>query len=306
MNRDFKRRFLISLLCLFTLSFVADAQTRRTRPVTQKNVAPTSFINARTETINAASLNNAALDFFVILPPDYATSRRRYAVMYLLHGADGRAIDWLTRTNIEAFAARYNLIVVLPTVGNSWYANSATEPNKKYEDVIIKDLIPHVDKTYRTIGNWHARGIAGLSMGGFGAMKFALRYPQMFIFAASFSGAFDAPRTDVVLNATDSRSQNLLRVFGANGSASRAANDVFLLLENLTAARTPYLYLSTGANDPLVSVFPSNTRFADALRIKKLNYEYHETPGSHDWRFWSAEVEKAVARMSDFVPQMNK
>lgn len=280
----------------------ADARTTQRR---NRNI-DAAFIQARRETINAASLGNAALEFFVVLPPRYTISRERYAVLYLLHGADGRASDWLTRTNLEQVAARFNLIVVLPTVGNSWYANSAGEPAKKYEDAIIKDLIPHVDRRFRTIGNWHARGIAGLSMGGFGAMKFALRYPHLFVFAASFSGAFDAPRTDIVSGATDSRSQTLLRIFGAKDSPTREANDVFLLLEKLNAPRTPYLYLSSGASDPLSSVFPANTRFVEALRNKKLAYEYHELPGSHDWRFWSAEIEKALARMSDLIPQMKK
>jgi S-formylglutathione hydrolase FrmB len=129
-----------------------------------------------------------------MLPSDYATNtQRRYPVLYLLHGLTGDENDWWTRTRLAEYAARYHLIIVTPGVGDSWYANSASDPRARYEDVIIKDLIPFIDAHYRTVPTRDGRAIAGLSMGGLGAVKFALRYPQMFAFAGSFSGAFGVP-----------------------------------------------------------------------------------------------------------------
>ncbi|MCA1591980.1 MAG: esterase family protein [Acidobacteria bacterium] len=257
------------------------------------------------ESVNAASLGGAALPYRILLPADYATSARRYPVLYLLHGAQGGEGDWTTRTNLAAYAARYQLIVVMPGVGDSWYANSASDEKARYEDAIIRDLIPHVDEKYRTLASGYGRAVAGLSMGGFGAMKFALSYPQLFVFAASFSGAFDAPRTNIIVGAKDERSQILLRVFGAADSETRRRNDVFELARAVKeGARVPYLYVSTGNNDPLASVLPANTRFAEALRERKIAYEYHERPGAHEWRFWDAEIKLALERMSDFVAHM--
>lgn len=308
---DNQRIFALKLLLFVAIACASATTTTRyvAAQTSAKNVKPAASIttDATSESFNAPSLSGASLRFRVLLPADYyyARNQKRYPVLYLLHGADAQAEDWLTRTNVALMARRYNLIVVLPSVGNTWYANSAGDASARYEDAIIKDLIPHVDNRFRTLANWHARAVAGLSMGGFGAMKFALRYPQMFVFAASFSGAFDAPRTDIVGNLNNPRSQILSRIFGDSTSETRKQNDVFLLIKNLKEnTRTPYFYVSTGNQDPLSSVLPSNPRFADALRERKLAYEYHELPGSHDWRFWGAEIETALQRMGDFIPQM--
>ncbi len=259
----------------------------------------------RRETLQAANLGGASLPYRILLPGDYETSARRYPVLYLLHGAQGGEDDWTTRTNLVADAARYQLIIVMPGVGDSWYANSAGDASARYEDAIIRDLIPHIDKTYRTLASGYGRAVAGLSMGGFGAVKFALRFPQLFAFAASFSGAFDAPRTNIIGSANDARSQILLRVFGADASETRRSNDVLELARQVKdASRLPYFYLSVGNNDPLESVLPANPQFAALLRERKIAYEYHERPGSHEWRFWDAEIKLALARMSDFVAYM--
>ena len=84
-------------------------------------------------------------------------------------------------------------------------------------------------------------------------------------------------------------------------SEVRKHNDVFLALAAIKDdARVPYLYIATGAGDPLASVRQSNPRFADALRERRLPFEYHERPGSHDWKFWDAEINFALERMFDF------
>lgn len=273
------------------------------RVASQRRAA--SLPSVLSDSLSAKSLGGAALPLRVLLPAEYEISARRYPVLYLLHGATGGENDWLTRTNLTAYAARYHLIIVMPGVGDSWYANSASDAAARYEDAIVRDLIPYVDGKYHTIASAYGRAIAGLSMGGFGAMKFALRYPHLFAFAASFSGAFDAPRTNIIGSASDPRSQILLRVFGPQESETRRQNDLFQILSGLSAtARLPYLYVSTGENDPLSSVMPANPRFAEALRERKIAYEYHERPGTHDWRFWDAEIKLALERMNDFVAHM--
>lgn len=259
------------------------------------------------DTLTAASLGGATLPFQVLLPANYAASaRRRYPVLYLLHGADGDETNWTTRTNLASYVKRYRLIVVMPGVGNSWYANSAGDARARYEDAIVRDLIPHIDAKYRTLARAGGRGIAGLSMGGFGAMKFALRYPHLFAFAASFSGAFDAPRTNIVSSsASEQHSIILRRIFGANGSETRRQNDLFQLLSATTEpVRLPYLYISTGTGDTLASVMPANPRFAEALRERRVLYEYYEQPGGHDWRFWDEQISFTLERMSRIVADM--
>src|SRR5436305_14483740 len=108
------------------------------------------------ETIQFQSkLINATLPYNVILPPGYrAPATTRYPVLYLLHGLGGHYSDWLTRTNVADYAAQYRMIVVMPEGNDSWYVDGAAGVNDKYESYILKELVPDVDKRYRTI---HAR-----------------------------------------------------------------------------------------------------------------------------------------------------
>src|SRR6266480_7310999 len=147
------------------------------------------------ETVQFQSkLVNATLPYNVVLPPDYRTSSTtRYPVLYLLHGLTGHYSDWLTKTNVADYAAQYRMIVVMPEGKDGWYTDSATVPNDKYESYILRELIPDVEKHYRTIETRFGRGVAGLSMGGYGALKFGLKSPGTFMFAASLSGALAEP-----------------------------------------------------------------------------------------------------------------
>src|SRR5215471_18838591 len=113
-----------------------------------------------------STLVNAALSYNVILPPDYRRSKTtRYPVLYLLHGLSGHYSDWLTRTNVADYAAQYRMIVVMPEGNDSWYIDGAGGNNDKYETYLLKEIMPDVDKRFRTIQSRHGRAIAGLSMG---------------------------------------------------------------------------------------------------------------------------------------------
>ena len=131
----------------------------------------------RVETVQFQSkLINAKLPYNVILPVDYESSpTTRYPVLYLLHGLTGHYSDWMARTNIADYAADYRLIIVMPEGNDSWYTDSATVETDKYESYVLKELIPDVQSRYRTIEARYGRAIAGLSMGGYGAIKFGLK-----------------------------------------------------------------------------------------------------------------------------------
>src|SRR5258708_2820178 len=136
---------------------------------------------------------NRDMHYLVLLPHDY-DSGRSFAVLYLLHGLYGDYKNWDTKTSLEHYAQTLSLLIVMPDADDSWYTNSATVPRDRFEDYITKDLVSEIDAKYRTIRERRARAIAGLSMGGYGAVKLATRHPELFAFAASLSGAFNAPR----------------------------------------------------------------------------------------------------------------
>jgi S-formylglutathione hydrolase FrmB len=269
-----------------------------------KSSGEASPLAAMHQILQASSLDGAELPYRVFVPADYGETERRYAVLYLLHGLQGNENDWWQRSHLPEYAAKYQLIIVMPGVGDTWYANSASNPKARYEDVIVSDLIPYIDAHYRTIATRDDRAIAGLSMGGLGAMKFALRYPRLFAFAGSFSGAFDVPRTARLGKSPSAKMlKDLHAIFGDEKSETRRENDVFWLLDQAKKDKTtlPYLYVSSGSSDPLPQVSESNPRFAEALSARNLRFEYNERPGTHDWQFWDSEINLMLGRMCVFM-----
>jgi putative tributyrin esterase len=247
------------------------------------------FANSRVDTVKFQSkLVNATLPYNVILPPDYdAAKTARYPVLYLLHGLTGHYTDWVGRTNIVDYAVQYRIIVVTPEGNDSWYIEN-------YETYILQELIPDVQQRYRTIEARDGRAIAGLSMGGYGAIKFGLKSPQTFAFAASMSGAFGMTRfTDEQVPASWRES---LKLFGPAGSQTRKANDLFELIGNVPASQItslPYFYFDCGTEDsPLI--FPYNRQLADMMVDRKIPHEYRELPGDHSWAYWDRQVQEIL------------
>jgi len=257
-------------------------------------------VNARrasVETIQFQSkLVNTTLPYNVILPPGYrAATTTRYPVLYLLHGWGGHYTDWLTRTNVADYAARYRMIIVMPEGNDGWYVDGAAGLNDKYESYVLKELMPDVDKRYRTIQSRYGRAIAGLSMGGYGAIKYGLKYPATFALAASMSGAFGVTR----YTEKEMASPNLepfMKTFGPVGSETRKANDIFELTKALTPARIaslPYFYFDCGTEDA-AQHFDRNRELSALFLEKKIPHEYRELPGNHSWQYWNQQVQEVL------------
>lgn len=236
------------------------------------------------------------LPYNVILPRDYEQSATtRYPVLYLLHGVAGHYTDWVTRTNVADYASQYRVIVVMPEGNNGWYTDSATMTTDKYESYIFKDLIPDVDRRYRTIQARYGRAIAGLSMGGYGALKFGLKFPGSFAFAGSLSGALAATAwTEDDLKGLKTIRDSVFSVFGPIGSDTRKANDISQLVRELSAGRIatlPYFYLDCGTEDFMIE---GNRAVAGLLIEKKVPHEFRELPGDHNWQYWDQQVPEVL------------
>jgi putative tributyrin esterase len=241
------------------------------------------------DTVESKSFVSAALaremPYEVVLPAGYLESQERYPVLYLLHGWQGDETNWVSLTHLVEDASAYKLIVVTPRGGNSWYVNSATQAKDRYADYIFQDLIAEVDAHYRTIASPHERAIAGLSMGGYGAMLFSLRHPGAFAFAASISGAFAGPSG--IESVLPQLKPSTDEAFGGEGSTMRSQNDVDVLIGVADHKQQPYFFLECGASDPLL---PSNRRVVGELSSHGFAYEYHELPGAHTWPFWDGAL----------------
>ena len=286
------RCFLFVVLGVFFMPLSAVAVRSPTNPL-----ATVSRSVSSVETVQfRSSLINATLPYHVILPPGYPGSRTtRYPVLYLLHGLAGHYTDWITRTNVADYAAQYRLIVVMPEGNNSWYTNSAGTTTDKYEAYILQEVLPDVDRRYRTIQARYGRAVAGLSMGGYGAVKYGLKYPSTFVFVASMSGAFGVTRyTQNEIGGKDW--EEFLRIFGPTGSETRRANDVFEIARGLSAARVaslPYFYFDCGTEDA-AQHFKPNRELSEIFLEKKIAHEYRELPGTHSWAYWDQQVREVL------------
>ncbi len=226
--------------------------------------------NGRLQTVQFQSqLVGKSLPYNVVLPVGYdqpAAREKRYPVVYLLHGLFGHYDNWTSKTRLADYTTAHEVIVVTPEGNNGWYTDSQLAPKEQYESYIIKELVPDVDRRFRTIANRPGRAIAGLSMGGYGAIKFGVKYPSMFAFAGSMSGAMNAASwTREEVGGLETIWRSLQQVFGDDASQTRLSNDLpkrIRDLSNQEIAALPFIYLDCGTEDPL---FPGNRSFAELL-----------------------------------------
>ena len=255
--------------------------------------------NPRVQTIQFESkLIGKTLPYNVLLPLDYnqiAAKTKRYPVIYLLHGLIGHYNNWIEHTHLADYVTAYQFIIVMPEGNNSWYTDSATVPSEKYESYILQELIPDVEKRFRASREREGRAIGGLSMGGYGALKFGVKHPEMFVLVASLSGALDAASwTEAELKGLEFIWRTLQPVYGAESSETRTANDLSKLFRELPAGRLaalPYIYVDCGTEDALLSI---NRSFVDILLTRKIPHEFRELPGGHSWTYWDAQVQEVL------------
>ena len=259
------------------------------------------------------------LKYNIVLPKNYdASPEKKYPVLYLLHGYTSNYMDW-AKLGAGKAALPFDLIVVMADGGNSWYVNwSKSEGDVKnaWEDALIKDLIPHVDATYRSIPTREGRAINGLSMGGYGAMTVGLRHPEMFASVGSHSGAIGFARSvgkkirdgedlkkgqrkqsedpNLALGMPDFDSQAERTPKGDLFDTTDAADahDPFILVTKIPVKEMPHLYIDCGTEDFL---YNDNREFVKLLLDKKIPFTWAESPGGHSPPYWAREIYQSVA-----------
>ncbi len=272
--------FLSATLALASVASFAQADpnvpglAREPRTATEK---PTNECTGRHHTFHSRSVQRD-MAYCLLLPADYEKSQRNYPVLYLLHGLWGSENDWLALTNVADQVKALPLIVVMPQADDSWYVNSATRPEAKYEDYVFGDLVQEIESRYRAEKNRESRFVAGLSMGGYGALKEGLKRPQQFSVVGAFSATANAARRvrlDVKTPAI---------AFGPADSPTRRDNDVFWMIGKSDPASLPYIFVMTGFDDPIA--LEDSRDFLKLAQLMRVQYEYHELPARHEWPFW--------------------
>jgi putative tributyrin esterase len=135
-------------------------------------------------------------------------------------------------------------------------------------------------------------------MGGFGAVKIALRHPDLFAFVGGLSSAIDVPRRSFSIKRIQ-QSRHYNSIFGPNGSPTRKENDPFILARSANPETAPYFFLTCGEQEGLLL---ANREFAALLAQRHFHYEFHTMPGAHDWNQWNAWLPALFSNLAEHIP----
>jgi len=205
----------------------------------------------------------------------------RLPVLYLLPGGMSNPADTEERADAVKQAVAERLIIVSPDSGFSWYTNAKHKDNARWEDAIAGDLVRDVDSRFATLKGREHRGLAGVSMGGYGAVKLALKHPELYGFAASMSGSYDVTRRWPNLF-NPGQSWEEWKIFGFRPSV-RLDEDVFVLLEHSANPQQVKWFTACGADDSFSS---DNARMLRRLRERGAAVDTVVTAGKHNWQTW--------------------
>lgn len=272
-----------SIACFCSVLIVLTACNRKNQEPSPDRPRLTPNVVLRDIRFRSAALNRD-MQYRVVMPAIMAAGAKLPAV-YLLHGGAGSFRDWSNYSDSAKFAEQ-GLILVMPEGDESYYMNSVEQPQDRYEDYIVNDLIADVESKF-PVGTGRAnRVIVGVSMGGFGAIKLAISHPDLFVFAGGISSAIDVPSRPFSLKRI-SQWQHHRSIFGPWGSQARHDLDPFVIARSADPAKTPYLFLTCGDQEGLL---PANRNFAALLEKRHFRYEFHVSPGGHNWNQWQERL----------------
>jgi enterochelin esterase-like enzyme len=279
---------------LWVLSFllVQSAFSQDKGIVIENNLIPSKILNKN-------------VSYSVYLPPDYKTSERFYPVVYLLHGYTDDNTGWLQFGEVNFYADKAiakgeipPMIIIMPNGDSSWYINSY-DGKENYEDFFIKEFIPTVEKKFRIKSERRYRGIAGLSMGGYGTLFYAIKYPELFAACAPLSAAvFD---DDAMVNMPDANyEQTFGQLYGRGLKGKARLNNAWysnsilkMVQEKSTADLSKVRYwIDCGDDDFLTK---GNCLLHISLSEKKVPHEFRVRNGAHTWTYWRTGITDALA-----------
>jgi len=232
------------------------------------------------------------VEYSIYLPPDYDTSNRSYPVLYLLHGYSDDETGWIQFGEANSIADKgiangdfSPCIIVMPNGKVSWYVNSF-DGKDPWEDMFVQEFIPFIEKEYRIRSKKEFRAIAGLSMGGYGALELSMRNPELFSSCVAMSsGTF----TDEEIIANDNYDGYFKDIYGTKpaGKVSehwKAYSPLHLIdtvdKEKLKSIR---FYIDCGDDDFL---YKGNSALHVKMRDLEIPHEYRVRQGGHEWSYW--------------------
>lgn len=251
------------------------------------------------------------MKYSVYLPADYEESDRRYPVLYLLHGFSPAKKDYITwvqfgevkkivdnqMQNLETT----DMILVMPDFDESFYVNSYDQ-EMKYEDFFFKEFVPYIDENYQTRPEKQYRAIAGVSMGGYGTLLYAMKHPEYFAAAAPLSAAVITD--DVITSMPQQRwDQAFGPIFGPGLEGADRLTDHFQenSILNIIASTDPKklqsvdYFIDCGDDDFLIK---GNMALHSAMLDKQIPHEFRVRDGGHTWTYWRSALPEVLKFVS--------
>ncbi len=217
-----------------------------------------------------------------VILPESDKVKPPYGLLIQLHGLSDDHSIWARRTSLDRYVAGRPLVVVMPDGGRSFYCDAVAGP--AYERHIMKDVLGFVEKNFPVRRDRRARAIGGLSMGGYGAMKLALKFPGVFASVACHSSAFDFGHAPKCWD-----NEEWTRILGA--AVPGGKDDVYAAAEKIDRRKAPAIRFDCGTDDGLLG---SSRSFHAHLKKLGIKHEYREFPGNHNWAFWDEHVQEAI------------
>jgi S-formylglutathione hydrolase FrmB len=238
-----------------------------------------------------SKIMNKRIPSIFIIPDSYHDSSKSFPVVYLLHGFDGSYRNWVDLTSAEDLPDLYDIIIVCPDGDkDSWYFDSPIDSNSQYESHIAVEVVNFTDKNYRTVQSRNGRAIAGLSMGGHGALFLAWRHKDVFGAAGSMSGGVD-------LHGSKNK-YNIIKKIGSFNEYPERWNSLTVInnIANIKKAKLAII-VDCGVNDPFIQM---NRAFHDSLLKAEISHDYMERPGTHSWKYWNNAVKYQMLFFNEF------
>ncbi len=251
-----------------------------------------------------SAILNKDVRYTIYLPAGYETSERTYPVVYLLHGYSDDDTGWLQFGEINRYADKAiadgtipPMIIVMPDGGVSWYMNSY-DGKEKYEDFFMKEFMPNIEKMYKIKAQKKYRGIAGLSMGGFGSLNYALKYPELFAAVAPLSAAIWDDNA-IENTPTANWDRTLGQLFGKELKGKERLSTAWYDNSALKMVETKSVddlkkvryWIDCGDDDFLTK---GNCLLHIAMVEKKIPHEYRVREGGHTWDYWRTGIIPAL------------
>lgn len=237
---------------------------------------------------------NFNMEMNVILPEKKCPFEDgKWPTLYLLHGYSGDHMNWQRYTSVERYVRDLDLAVVMPSVHNGFYTNMKT--GQRYWDFISEELPALCERMFPLTAKREGRFAAGLSMGGYGALKLGLRQPERFAAVASLSGVVDV-YSNLLSNQSQSDAEQrkvFENIFGTLDMLKGSDDDLVAVADRLlkNGGTLPKIYVACGTEDFL---YRNNVDFLKRFE-KPMGIHVEEGPGAHTWDFWDAYIERVLA-----------